>query len=301
MVVAPTPKAAIAKGSKSFFLASLFFARKMRHDCWILYRWCRTVDDRIDNAPSLEAAQVELAEIRKDTLNGLRHFSGPVEYSELGRVFAKYSIPHQYAFDLIRGLERDATGSQYETLLDVEEYAYEVAGAVGLMMAPLMGANDTRAVLPAKSLGEAMQLTNIARDVAEDFQRGRIYLPGQWLKEAGIDSNTLMDIEQREKVFSVVRRLLGRAENLYDSGFSGLKFLSWRAALAVAIAGTVYREIGRKILRRGPAALCTRIYVPLPQKLLLVIIGTAKMLPSRLSRLFLPASSLNQERNVLGG
>lgn len=279
-----TAKAAIAKGSKSFFLASLFFPRATRADCWILYRWCRECDDRIDHAPDAPTARAELECIRRDTRIGLERLEGEDVYRELGEVCRRHDVPHAYAYDLIRGLERDAAETRYTTLAEVEVYAYEVAGAVGLMMARIMGATDPRSVTPAKHLGQAMQLTNIARDVAEDHARGRLYLPSEWLAEAGVDEKRLLN-DQDNKVFAVVERLLARAEELYRSGLAGLRYLPFRAAVAVAIAALVYRAIGRKLLRRGPRGLQRRTVVTLGEKLVLMIGGIARVIPSRAARL----------------
>lgn len=277
-------KSAIANGSKSFFLASLFFPKDMRQDCWILYRWCRACDDRIDLAPNPALASVALARLKDETLTALEFQSGPEEFAALGDLFKRHRIPHRFALDLLRGLAKDTYGAHYQTLKDVEDYAYDVAGAVGLMMARLMGAEDPAAAAPAKNLGEAMQLTNIARDVEEDFRRGRIYLPGEWLEEAGVDSTRLTDPSQQERLFAVVSRLLGRADELYASGLSGLKYLPWRAALAVAAAALIYRAIGRKIRRRGPRALARRTVVGTGEKLLLALGSLFLILPSRPSR-----------------
>ena len=126
-----------------------------------------------------------------------------------------------------------------------------------------------------------MQLTNISRDVKEDFRLGRIYLPSEWLREAGVDSARLLDPSEQQKVYSVVLRLLDRADELYASGYSGLRYLPFRAALAVSIAGSIYSAIGQKIRAAGPRALESRTVVSLPHKLALVLSGTWRALRRR--------------------
>lgn len=277
-------KAAIAKGSKSFFLASLFFPRAMREDCWILYRWCRACDDRIDLAPNAAFASVALARLTDETRTALAGYGGSEEFAALGELFSRRKIPHELAFDLLRGMAKDTYGAHYHTLQDVESYAYDVAGSVGLIMTYVMGVTDATAAPHAKHMGEAMQLTNIARDVDEDFRRGRIYLPSLWLSEEGIDPTRLTAKEQHAKVFRVVTRLLDRAETLYRSGLAGLKFLPWRAALAVGAAAFIYRAIGHKMRKQGPSSLQHRAVVGLGQKLFLAFCSLRIVIPSRTGR-----------------
>ena len=88
--------------------------------------------------------------------------------------------------DLLQGFEMDVEGRRYDTLEDTLDYAYHVAGVVGVMMARIMGVQDAPTLRRAQDLGLAFQLTNIARDVVEDARGGRVYLPGQWLDEAGV-------------------------------------------------------------------------------------------------------------------
>lgn len=272
---------AIKNGSKSFYLASLFFSPAMKADAWALYRWCRLCDDRIDEGGSI----ADLDDLRFNTLLAIRDGRGPDDCVALGDVCARRSIPEQYPLALLEGFEKDVRRAPIRDQADLEQYAYHVAGVVGMMMAHVMGADLPAAGHAAKCMGNAMQLTNIARDVREDFARGRVYLPQAWLEEAGIDQNCLMSAEQRPRVFAVVQRLLERADGLYAEGRRGLSFLPFRAALAVSIAASIYSAIGRRILRTGPAALDSRAVVPLWQKLILVFDGAAwvlRGLPERL-------------------
>ncbi|KHD87163.1 MAG: hypothetical protein OM95_15825 [Bdellovibrio sp. ArHS] len=259
-------KKAIEEGSKSFYLASLFFDRQTKADCWALYRWCRHCDDVIDNGGS----SVDLEELKIRTVNGLRAPSDDEIFSDLGKVCRRHGIPAQFPLELLAGFKKDTSSVRIKTESELDTYAYQVAGVVGLMMSYLMKADLAVAKEAAVSLGNAMQLTNIARDIKEDYQKDRIYLPGTWLEEEHIDSAQLLHEGQRDKVFSLVQRLLKKADALYEEGRQGLKYLPVRSALAVAIAAAVYSQIGHKILKLGPASLESRIYVSLPQKILLI-------------------------------
>lgn len=280
-----SPKQAIAKGSKSFYLASLFFPSEMKESCWVIYRWCRHCDDVVDLAPDQETACLLLEDLKKKTeacLQGLP--TGEPLFEAFGQVFREHQIPARYAFDLLRGFEYDVEGETYESLADVELYSYHVAGVVGLMMARLMGAEASSAAQPAKDMGLAMQLTNISRDVAEDFSRGRCYLPSQWLHEARVPEAQLMNPEHRQEVYSVVLRLLDRADELYASGYSGLGLLPFRAACAVAVAAEVYSAIGTKIRKRGPRALEQRTYIRFPEKIILTVKGLSRAILASFQR-----------------
>ena len=274
----------IAKGSKSFYLASLFFSEETRDASWKLYRWCRSVDDRIDHAPDRESALLRLSEVRERTVAAIEsQQTYEPEFAGLKTICTQYAIPKKYPLELIDGMEMDVVGHKYENLNQVELYSYRVAGVVGLMVCYITGVSSPSAHRNAVDLGTAMQLTNIARDVREDFGLGRIYLPAEWLNDAGVDVAHLMDVSQQEKVYGVVLRLLDRADQLYTSGYSGLRHLPFRAALAVSIAGSIYSAIGEKIRAAGPRALEQRTVVSLPHKLALVLSGTWRAL--RRSRL----------------
>lgn len=275
-------QSAIKKGSKSFYLASLFFARGQKEDCWKLYRWCRHCDDVIDVGGTVD----DLDRLRNQTLKGLRGEDVNEIFQDLGEVCRKYKIPEEYPLELLAGFAKDLQIVNIRSEQELEVYAYQVAGVVGLMMSYLMRADLQRAQSAAISLGNAMQLTNIARDVREDFEQGRIYLPESWLAEQEVRRETLLAENQRVQVFTVVQRLLRRADDLYREGRSGLQYLSFRSAVAVSIAAAVYSQIGQEILRRGPSAIDSRVYISLPHKIWLVGVGFIEAVTSRNARFF---------------
>src|SRR5262249_48112165 len=138
---------------------------------------------------------------------------------------------------------------------------YRVAGTVGLMMVHVMGVSDDKALKNAASLGIAMQLTNIARDVMEDAAMDRVYLPGVWLEEAGVPRESVADRRFRPLVTQVVSRLVKSAEGYYREGNEGIKYLPLRAALAVAMASRIYSRIGKLVKKRGARAWENRCMV----------------------------------------
>ncbi|MBU2533790.1 MAG: squalene/phytoene synthase family protein, partial [Alphaproteobacteria bacterium] len=156
-----------------------------------------------------------------------------------------------------------------------------VAGVVGVMMSIIMGSRKQATLHHAADLGIAFQLTNIARDVIADHRAGRVYLPADWLREAGLSRATMAETANREALFTVTERLLDTAEAYYNSAACGLSALPLRSAWAVASAQRIYRAIGDAALRRGAAAWDTRISTTKATKLRCVSLGFMAAIASR--------------------
>lgn len=258
------------KGSRSFSLAALFFDRDTYEDATLLYAWCRHCDDEVDSLTgesvgSLLAKVQQLEEKTRRACAGEEMAEEP--FRSFGALVRKHQIPLSYPLELLEGMAMDARCVEYETLADLEIYAYRVAGTVGLMMSRILGVSDPRAERHAMRLGIAMQLTNISRDVREDAGLGRVYLPLSWLRRAGVEPEALGDPRAWPRVAPVVRELVEAAEAAYEEGNQGLRYLPARAALAIAAASGIYRAIGHRVVKRGGRAWETRTVVPLPRKL----------------------------------
>ena len=172
----------------------------------------------------------------------------------------------------------DLTEHRYADEERLRLYCYGVAGVVGVMMAYVMGMKSDRAISHAADMGRAMQMTNIARDVADDFALGRVYLPATWLREVGLSADEVMDTGRRKDLALVVGRLLNWADEHYARGFGGIQFLSKRSALTIAVAAEVYRSIGSVIRKRGERAWDTRSHTTRFQKMLASGRGVSKWL-----------------------
>jgi phytoene synthase len=271
-------EASIRKGSKSFAVASRLFGQEMREDAWMLYAWCRHCDDVVDGqvagfaTPGAGDATPEqrLDELFLQTRRALAGapVADPV-FAGFARVAARHRMPHRFPLELLQGFAMDVEGAEYRTLDDTLRYGYHVAGVVGIMMALVMGVapEDAATLDRACDLGLGFQLTNIARDVLDDAAIGRVYLPADWLREAGIPAAEIADPRHREALAGVVARLLDAAEPYYASAGIGLAALPRRAAWAVATARGVYREIGLRLRAQGMAGLERRVVVPGHRKL----------------------------------
>lgn len=279
-----SPADIMKAGSKSFSFASLFFSQSQRLAAAQIYTWCRYCDDLADEG---ELTKQGCDELRLKTQNAWSSSSTDVPFSYLQEVVHKYDIPSQYALDLITGMENDVEGKRYETLKDLRQYCYYVAGTVGLMMSHVMGVFRASALDKAVELGIAMQLTNICRDVKEDYEIGRIYLPMEYLREEKIDVANMMDISQREKLFNVVKRVIQHSEESYKKGKEGVIDLPLRAAFVITLAYKVYSGINREILRRGVKSLERRTVVPTYIKIILISFSFFEVmmsLPQRILR-----------------
>jgi len=266
-------------GSKSFFFASRLLPRTTRDATTAFYAFCRLADDLVDEPE--EGAQEGVVAVRQIVD---RVFDGtpgdhPVERA-LAVVVHKHTLPRGPFDALIEGFEWDRDGRNYRTLPDLVGYCVRVASSVGVVMACLMGRRGTEALGRAVDLGVAMQLSNIARDVAEDANRGRIYLPTVWLDEGGLQPETIRAGEPvPEAVAPVVTRLLQTADAYYASGLRGIALLPWRYRWAIRAAALIYRDIGRVIRLAPVTMLQTRAATSAARKLLL---ATRALWPARL-------------------
>jgi len=244
----PIERAIIRQHSKSFAIAARLLAPHVRSRAERLYAWCRYADDAIDNASSARAAAVALSELRAE-LDSI--FAGRAPITAAGQmlkaVAEEIRLPRDYPEELLNGMAMDIAGQRYETFDKLLLYCHRVAGVVGLMMCHAMGVSDDRATIHAAHLGIAMQLTNIARDVAEDWAKGRLYLPMEWLGGELMPSQPLDDT----LISPAISRLLNEADRYYQSGDAGLPYLDPRSRLAVRTARAVYSAIGNEVRCRG--------------------------------------------------
>jgi phytoene synthase len=279
----------IERHSRSFSLAARLLPPLVARDVRRLYAWCRACDNAVDDeSVSLAERRARLAAIRADLQ---RVYSGErldcVESRWLRELVERYAIPQEWPEALLDGMESDLDFVRPASQADLELYCYRAAGVVGLMMSRILGARSRKAEQYACSLGMAMQLTNIARDVAEDWQRGRCYLPQAWLEADGAELPS--DVE----LCPSVQRLLNIAEHHYEQGRLGYPYLPQNVRWAIRVAASVYREIGEVIRAAEYRVREQRHFVPTTRKLGIVAAGLGAGVRDRLS------SSLGNVSNSL--
>lgn len=285
--------AVLARGSKSFAVAARLLPASTRTDAAVLYTFCRRVDDAIDLCP-VPAQPTALLELRARLQSIYAGEPQPdVAWQAFSDLVEAVALPREYPEELLRGMQMDVEAERYPDLDALLLYCHRVAGVVGLMLCHVFGVSRQSALRNAAHLGLAMQLTNICRDVLEDWERGRLYLPDRELERAGAhglrdrlgepfpDSAAL-------PVARVVESLLTRADCFYRSADHGLDALPFRAALSARAARNVYAAIGARLRERSCDVRQGRVYVPAVQKLRFVLASVVSSLAGLAPRLVRP-------------
>jgi phytoene synthase len=262
-------QALMRQGSASFYATARLFPRWLRERATAFYAFCRLGDDAADE-PGASLLSLARLERRLSAIYAGRPASHAVDRA-FARLVERSELPRALVEALLEGFRWDLEGRTYETLSDVYAYAARVAGSVGVVMALLMERHGRATLARAAELGVAMQLTNIARDVGEDVRRARIYLPRQWLEEAGLHPQQLLGTPRfSPELGRVVQRLLGTAEALYGSAERGIPALPPGGRVAVMAARRIYADIGRVIARNGFDSMSQRARTSAARKLWLL-------------------------------
>jgi phytoene synthase len=260
---------ATAAGSKSFYFATRFFPPELARAAHAVYWFCRYTDDLVDEAPSAAEGRAAIdgweAELRR-ALGG-----SPPAHPVLAvflDTLARHSIPPEYPLDLVAGVRMDLGAVRYETFTELRVFCYRVASVVGLMMMHVIGYRGPAAGY-ASDLGIAMQLTNILRDVGEDLERDRIYLPRQEMLCAGYSEEKLRARVLDESFRRLMRFEAARARDYYERAWEGIELLDPRGRFAVKVAARTYREILARIEAARYDVFRRRAVVPRRRKWLL--------------------------------
>jgi phytoene synthase len=271
--------------AKTFRFASRLFPREQAGLIAGVYAFCRFTDDLVDapgdavGADVLEVWLEAWAHMARTAFEG-RATGVPLLDVVLGEA-GRRGVSWRYPDALLAGVGMDLTRSRYPDWATLEEYTFGVAGAVGGWTTQLFGIHDEALLARAHALGHGMQLTNIARDVGEDWQRGRVYLPSELLSEHGLDP---ADVGRLASVRgplpsswrNLTEGLLQRAERRYEEAWPGIRALPGWYGRPVAVAAQAYRGIHAEIRRNGYDNLRRRASTSTSTKLLLAASGLAK-------------------------
>jgi phytoene synthase len=254
----------LKKHGKSFYWASFFLPKRNKDAATKLYSICRFFDDLADdnNEDQTKILTGEFKKICDDLSHPINEF------------FTSHNLSIKILGDLVDGLVKDQTDVRIKNEKELIQYAYQVAGTVGLMMSPLIMVNNNKANKHAIDLGIAMQLTNIARDIYEDALMNRIYLPQDWISNT--DISELTDISSNKdliQIKSAIKRLILLSETYYKNGFAGMRYIPLKTRLAIFFAAKIYRAIGQKIKKNRYEYSYKRIYVSTIEKLFITFIS----------------------------
>lgn len=248
------------KHAKSFHFAAGFLPRHKREQVFPIYAFCRHVDDEIDEiADGDEAAAVVAVERWRSRLEGIYSdsYDPSTEENEGHRnvfvawrhMLRRHRIPLQYPLDLIKGVVQDTYKKRYATFSELYEYSYRVASTVGLMSSEILGYSDGKALEHAEAMGIGMQLTNILRDIKEDAERGRVYIPREDLEGFGIEESEIMSGTMSDRFRDMMVFQVARARDYYSIGEKGIAMLDSDSRFTVLLASRVYSRILNQIER----------------------------------------------------
>jgi len=233
----------IRQHSKTFFFATGLLPEKKRAAIRALYAFCRTTDDLVDRE---SATVTDLERWRAQAALPAERQTDPVLYY-WAKIRSQYSVDRRYENELIDGVRKDLEKTRYQTWADLQKYCYLVASTVGLLSMPIIGlAENTSRQLAepyAITLGIALQLTNILRDIKEDSERGRIYIPQEDLKRFGLTSEDISKKVYDHRFINLMKFQIQRARDLYQQALPGIRFLHPDVRLAVGASAILYRAI----------------------------------------------------------
>lgn len=229
-----------AEHSKSFHLASGLLPHDKKQAVRALYAFCRVTDDIVD-FPTADVNE-RLAHWEQIVRDDTPPHDDAVAVAWVD-ARSRYDVPRAYAAQLIDGLRRDLTQTRYATFDDLITYCYGVASTVGLMSMHIIGFQSDAAVRYAVKLGVALQLTNILRDIAEDFERGRLYLPQDELEAFGVTEEAIANGVVDDNWRALMHYQIARARRIYAEAWPGIGMLQRDGQVAIAAAATFYRAI----------------------------------------------------------
>ena len=271
--------------AKNFYYAFLTLPVAKRRAIYAAYAFCRHCDDTVDEETSTEAKLKALSDLQANldsTYSGSA--SSPV-YVALADVARNYDIPQDYFQEIILGVESDLVKDRFQNFDELKEYCYRVASVVGLICLQIFGYEDDRAKEYAVDLGLAMQLTNIIRDVREDLDMGRVYLPQDEMARFGYSEDDLRNGVRNEAFLELMRFQSQRAREYFDRGFKLLPYLSRRSRACPAVLGALYSKVLDRIEASDYNVLESRVSLSKAEKIGITAktwLGSMLPLPSSL-------------------
>lgn len=273
-----------AKSGSSFYYSFMFLPPEQRQAIVALYAFCREVDDVVDECSDPNLAQTKLAWWR---LEIDKLFTGTPSHpvtQALQSAIKRYNLPQEHFLEIIDGMEMDLSQLTYASFKDLSLYCYRVASVVGLMAAEIFGFKERQTLKYAHNLGMAFQLTNILRDVAEDSQRGRIYIPLDELEQFGVHTEEILSNSDSDNVHKLMAFQAQRCHEYYDKAFALLPEADRYNQRTGIIMAAIYQATLREIEADGLNVLKQRVSLT-PIRKLWIAWRTARAEKKRFQRL----------------
>lgn len=252
---------AAASGS-NFTLSFSFLNHEQRLAMQAVYAFCREVDDIVDDAKTPEISRLKLAWWH-DAVDSINSAPQHPICKALAPHIKHFKIPLSYFHDVITGMEMDLDLKIYDDELQLSKYCYHAAGAVGLIIVTILGYQDRQTLSFAKQLGEVLQRINILRDVIEDAERGRVYLPRETLAQYQLTSETLLSLDfnhdQQQRLHTMIRELAARTQSDYQQAMRCLPEVDRRNQRVGIIMGAIYNRLLSKIAAQPHLVLQERL------------------------------------------
>ena len=267
-------KNVIAHHAKSFYFASQFLPQETRWATYALYSFCRFADNIVDKPRKREKELIyyEIDHLRQEL--ELAYKFGESEHPALKSFIhaaIKYNIPQQYPNELLNGVLMDIQKTRYASFEELYLFSYRVAGVVGLMMSHVLGFKNPEALKYAEQMGIAMQLTNILRDIKEDKEQGRIYLPIDELYAYDVKEEDVINENFTSSFYSLMKYQVKRAEKYYEDANKGIDMLEPSSRFAIYTASRIYSGILNQIKDGDYNPFNKRYYVPKSKKLMILV------------------------------
>lgn len=265
--------------AKTFYYATRFLPHHKQRSIFAIYALCRSLDNLVDDAADAITTDSAKRKVIADALIGWEdnlekaYQGNPTKNPVLmafSDVLKRLEIPITLPLELIDGVRMDLFKNRYNSFDELYGYSYKVASVVGLMISEVFGYEDKSALPCAVDLGIAMQLTNILRDVGEDLQRGRIYLPAEDLKRFNITEKDLENHRVTEDFIELMKFQIGRARSYYEKADQGIPKLSQDSRVPVYLARYNYARILDQIEANGYQVFTRRAYLTFTQKMSLI-------------------------------
>ena len=240
---------------KTYYLATLLLPASKRPFVHALYGFARYADEIVDDLASTLTSQEKAEVLRKwssDVLSGLETGkSSDLVGRALIDTVQRFDIPHQHFVDFLHSMEMDLTVTEYQTFDDLYEYVYGSAAVIGLQMVPILGGDTVNSLEAAKNLGVAFQLANFIRDVGEDLDRGRVYLPLQELAEHGVTRQMLEARKLTPEIISALKFQIARVRQLQKAAEPGIALLDKTSQPCIRAASELYCGIVDEVEKIG--------------------------------------------------
>ena len=252
--------------ARNFYYAFLTLPAAQRRAIYVTYAFCRHCDDAVDAEGSNEEKLAMLVSLRSHLSECYQGHAATPVFLALADVAGRYEIPEEYFQEVLSGVQSDLVKDRYEDFEQLRAYCYQVASVVGLICLQIFGYKDSNAKAHAIDLGLAMQLTNIARDVREDLEFGRIYLPQDEMARFGYTEEELQAGVVNDAFVNLMRFQAQRAKGYFRSGFQLLPYLSPRSRACPAVLGRLYTKILDRIESADYDVLSNRIGLSTTEK-----------------------------------